>query len=229
LGFIVNDHTKIIDDMDGWLKGQPVPSCDQIVKDWGNAFYMYRRRWDDPSSTTQLTINNVRDDAVLFDIRQRCISNFGFAIPCKELLDVLKKYTPIVEIGAGTGYMTALAREYGVDIIGTDACAETSWFDHASYDPMQLKLPGKTAIRRFRDMNVFCSWPSYSRTWFRQALKAMNIGTVLIFINEDCCADDTAKDYLRDCFLPLDYIYIPSWPFIHDHIEIWRKVRQRAK
>ena len=46
---------------------------------------------------------------------------WGFSIPCAEAIDQISKLSPIVEVGAGSGYWTAMLRAAGIDIIATDA------------------------------------------------------------------------------------------------------------
>lgn len=224
----MNEDHETIKCMHNWLNGEPVMSYDNILTHWGDDFEMYRLRWDKPPRLRTLE-SNIKRDALLFEVRYDWINKFGFAIPCAELLDLLKAYEPIVEIGAGSGYLTCLARNHGVDIIGTDTRSETHWFSHAAYDTHQLCVPGKTAVRRFSDMNVFCSWPSLSKTWFRQALKAMRIGQKIIVIEESCCAEETAWEYLETCFVKEKRLYIPSWPYMHDSVGVYRKRLQKAK
>ena len=219
------DQNQIVTDMEGWLNSHPVPSYREIIRKWGNEFITYRLRM----SREDYSIPKIDYGGVLFNLRDKCIQKFGFSIPCLELLDVLEQYQPLVEIGAGTGFITALAKNHGIDIIGTDPRCEKHWFDHGLYDHDQIEFQGKTAVRHFSDRNVFCSWPSYQRTWFRQALKAMKIGCTLIIVDEDCCAEDTAKEYLQKCFECKETIFIPSWPMIHDQVYVYRKVRQNPK
>lgn len=45
---------------------------------------------------------------------------YAWAIPNNKALDILKHYSPIVEIGSGKGYWASLLRRQGVDIICYD-------------------------------------------------------------------------------------------------------------
>ena len=44
----------------------------------------------------------------------------GYGIPSDDALDVAARYGPIVEVGAGTGYWTAMLRERRVDVVAYD-------------------------------------------------------------------------------------------------------------
>lgn len=216
-----HESLTIIDAMHNWLSGEPVWTHKQIITRWPN-LEMYRARW----MRNDFALKNLDKQ---FDLRFDYIKQFGFMIPCAELLDKLGEMSPIIEIGAGSGYMTALMRHRGIDVIGTNPTkGETYGFKLASYDHNQLSLQGKSAVRRFRDRTVFCSWPSLNETWFRQALQTMHIGQHLIVIREDACAEDTAWAYIDKCFT-MEYLEIPTFDFINDIALVGIKKRQVKK
>src|SRR5580765_6192945 len=49
--------------------------------------------------------------------RKAFVRDWGFSIPCAEAVEALRPLAPLVEIGAGAGYWTALLRAAGVDIV----------------------------------------------------------------------------------------------------------------
>src|SRR5215469_4662144 len=49
---------------------------------------------------------------------------FSYVLPEPHLLEVVRRYSPLVELGAGTGYWAYLLRMVGADIIA---------YDHAPY------------------------------------------------------------------------------------------------
>jgi hypothetical protein len=203
-----NDRELIIGTMHRWLNGEPVWSHTEILQHWGREFLMYRTAWANDEAPIP---RNYERSIGMYELRDEAISEFGFCIPCRELLDALEKHQPIIEIGAGTGYMTALMRKRGIDVIGSDPGPGHGKFTLAVHDPAQLKLPGKTAVRRYRDRTVFCSWPSLNHTWFRQALRAMRIGQHAIVVEEDACSEESTWDYRDASFDPDgDWIDLPS-------------------
>lgn len=214
----------ILTAMGRWTVGDPVPSHDEIIAQWGPSFLMYRRAWSLP--------NRQRDDMTTIgaahEVRRDVVAEFGFPLPSRELVTALADHQPIVEIGAGSGFMTAVMRANGIDAIGTDPVLDYLQLKHGRFDPLQQRIAGKTAVRRYRDRTVFCSWPSLDHTWFRQALRAMRIGQRIIMIMEDSCADQTAWVYRDACFERESMIPIPAWPFMNDDCAIWIKKRHRA-
>jgi hypothetical protein len=219
------DH-HIIETMREWAQGEPVWSYDEIIRHWGSQFVMYRLLWDDPDPLVRTgEVERIRET---YDLRTRAINEFGFSIPCKELLDALALHQPIVEVGAGSGFMTALMRHRGIDVVGTDSGSGHSWITLKRWDPEQVEMSGKRAVRHYRDRNVFCSWPSLSETWFRQALRAMRIGRKAIIVEEDACAEQSTWDYREAAFDLTTNIKVPAWPMLNDRAAVWTKKREAS-
>jgi hypothetical protein len=71
-----------------------------------------------------------------FRLRDEYIPKFGFAIPDRAAIEVLKHYAPLVEVGAGSGYWSYELLKAGVDVIATE--------------------PGTGQYRVFREPDVSC-------------------------------------------------------------------------
>jgi hypothetical protein len=206
------------------LCGNPILSYDEFIRTYGREFIMYRTAWGMEGyshAPVELTIQRHMQ-------RDLFIREYGFAIPCKDIFDQMLELGPMVDIGAGSGYLTSLARLAGVDIIGTDIQGGINKyrFTVARWDQAQVKMAGKTAVRHYRDRSVFCSWPTYDHTWFRQALRAMRIGQRLLVILEDACSNDDGFDYLSGCFEQEKLINIPAWNGLNDRCLLYVKKRQ---
>jgi hypothetical protein len=217
----------VIDTMKRWLDGEPVWPYAKILEVWGPDFEMYRL-----NMFTARGLENMKQAmgriVLMSELRNQWIEQFGFAIPCAELLDELAKAEHVVEVGAGTGYMTRLMRNRGIEVIGSDSGDNFYKFKLGAFDDRQVRAQGKTMVRRHRDSTVFCSWPSLKETWFRQMLKAMQIGQRLAVIREDACAEDSAWDYLDACFEEEKLITIPAFMHMNDYASVHVKKRQRA-
>lgn len=226
MNFDINEKQRdlIIGTMERWLGGEPVWPLDRVLKKWGRGFENYRVAW----RRGDYGLSQLDDHMKLFMLRDQWTEKFGFAIPCKELIEVCRKHAPILDVGAGTGYMTKLMRNAGIDVTGTDAFKFSYGWQCGIYDDKQKTITAKAAIRAAKNRpTVFCSWPTYDHTWFRQALKAMNIGQRLIVVRESATADESAWAYLDKCFAEEETIQIPCWPHMHDCCEVWVKKRQR--
>ncbi len=216
----------VIAEMRSWLNGTAVPSYADIVQRWGNDFLMYRDAWELPGLGYAAQLQNY---AEMFRLREeQAIPEFGFSIPCAEVLGALQAYQPILEVGAGTGYWTALMRQRSIDVIGTDPDDQGWWERVGQYDSQQIKLGARQALQRWPERTVFCSWPSYKETWFLQTLRVMQVGRYLILIEEDSCADDKTWKYRDRNFELLTPIKVPAWPGMNDRCGVWRRERNHA-
>jgi hypothetical protein len=210
----------VIDTMEAWLSGEPVWPYSRIIEVWGKDFECwYTGRW---------SLSFAMD---IYYTRQEWIRRFGFAIPCAELLDELAHYSHVVDVGAGSGYMTKLMRLRGINAVGSDfdVRGQSQYsFRIADHDPDQVTgTEAKTMARRFPDATIFCSWPSYDETWFLQLLRAMRVGQRLVVIRESACASDDAWEYLDKCFVKERTIALPVFPLIRDFAGVYLKKRNR--
>jgi hypothetical protein len=223
-GYIAKRGRPVCEAMSYWLSGDvPVPSLAE-----------FRARFGWGERDFRGPIAPFFEAAALIEERTDFVEEFGFAVPTREALDCLAGFSPLLEIGAGSGAWTRLLAMRGANIIATDPGEETfiligmgqrqrrgRWEKH--YHPI-LPLEGKRAVRRWPDRNVFCSWPSLNQTWLRQAARAMRRGRALIVVREDAAADDRTWDYIESAFRPAGApLRLPNWHFLHDWLEAWVK------
>jgi hypothetical protein len=227
--------TPIVDAMRDWLAGDvPVPSLAEYLDRFGQTHRDHLRRWREP-------LPSFPDFSGLLIEREKFVSEFGFAVPTCEALDRICGFSPLLEIGAGSGAWARLLAIRGADIIATDPVVErfSEAWGKSKYHPV-LPLAGKTAVRRWPERNVFCSWPSLSQTWLRQAARAMLPGRALLVVREDATADERTWNYVEHHFKPSatyaqpadrqwidNSIELPNWYALHDRLEVWIKKTRR--
>jgi hypothetical protein len=223
------DLPDVLGTVERWVRGdEAVWRYQRCIEEWGWDFEMYRKRWRREDRGENLTPFARTVD--MYFLRDQFVKRFGFMLPCAEVLDELQKAKLVVEIGAGTGYMTRILRNRGINVIGSDPqLAYHHVLDHALHDDKQVIAQGKTMVRRYPDATIFCSWPSLGDTWYRQALKAMRVGQRIVSVMEDSCAEQTARDYFGDCFDIEKLIDIPTFEFMNDFVYVAVKKRHRAK
>ena len=206
-------------EMRRWLNGDRVLSLAEQFKKFGPQYrdHLHGRR-DSPFNTMESTVQTLRE-------RDLFIAEFGFAVPSREVIDLMLGYSPLIEIGAGSGAWSKLLKDRGAHIIATDPKREQYAFDHGRYIPL-MPLQGKTAVRRWPDRNVLCVWPSLNETWLRQAARAMRPGRILFVVREDTCAEDSTWNYIAGAFRQIASHELLSWHFMHDRFEAWVKKRK---
>jgi hypothetical protein len=98
--------------------------------------------------------------------RQSLIGQYAFAIPTAETLDIVARYSPLVEIGAGSGYWAMCLSSSGADIIAYDLfppggdpfnISSRNWQFRKSYFDV-LKGDDKAAASH-SDRTLFLCWP----------------------------------------------------------------------
>lgn len=145
-------------------------------------------------------------------------SKFTFAIPTFELLQVITKYQPILEIGAGSGFWAALLKKNNCDIIATTINDEYHPFPE-KFTEIE-KLPAIDAVKKYPDRTVFCSWPSIG-TWTEETLP--HIKKRLILISENATASDKFYDTLSEDFKQIEEHKIPEWFGIRDKFSVFER------
>ena len=212
----------VIGTVERWVRGDEATwRYARCLEDWGPDFEMYRKNWN----TSLMLRGGIAHFAALSEMRKDYIRKFGFMLPCAELLDELQTARLVVEVGAGTGYMTKIMRHRRINVIGSDP--GIGYFKkHGIYDPSQIVAQGKTMVRRYPKALVFCSWPSLGETWFRQMLKAMRVGQRLVTVLEDSCCEETAREYFDACFETERLIDIPAFQHMNDIVYVAVKKRQ---
>lgn len=102
------------------------------------------------------------------------------------------RYSPIVEIGAGTGYWARLASQAGTDIVAHDADPERE----PKYFP--VKRGGPSMAQRHHRRTLLLCWPPRNEPMASECLSAYT-GSTVIYIGEPsgATADDTFHDMLE--------------------------------
>lgn len=95
---------------------------------------------------------------------------YSYVVPTDDLLRVLGRYQPIVELGAGTGYWARLLRDRGIDIVAYDIrplhCGRTNRYHPGKREWTTIIEGDVASISRHSDRTLFVCWPPvYSELW----------------------------------------------------------------
>ena len=160
--------------------------------------------------------------------RKAFIRKWGFSIPCSEAVDALRPLSPLVEIGAGTGYWSALLRNAGLDIVATDlqACGRIGYgFDLGRHGQLEA-LAAPEAVRHYPSRSVFCSWPSEGEPWAFEAAQEIAVGFHLALIGDGpggITGTPGLHQLLAEAFEIVAKVEIPQFPRVYDCLTIYRR------
>jgi hypothetical protein len=102
--------------------------------------------------------------------RQGLARRFSYVLPKPRLLEVVRRHSPLVELGAGTGYWTYLLRQMGVDVVAYDSAPLDGSREnryHPGVTPWSEVIAGDLPVlSRHGDRSLFLCWPpTYSALW----------------------------------------------------------------
>lgn len=128
-------------------------------------------------------------------------TRFSWAALTKEninlLLDLLPSQ-PILEVGAGVGWLAYWLNKHGVNIIPTDAMYWSKKHDYREAPVNIERLSASAAIKKYNDIEtILCCWPPYKSRWPNIIQKNwLNMERTMLFIGEEygCTAQNKFFD-----------------------------------
>ena len=157
--------------------------------------------------------------------RRELTKKYSWAVPNEEAIRIITKYSPIIEIGAGTGFWAMLLIKRGVDIISFDLYPFKKNLYHNITQWFPIKKGTYMVLKNHPKRNLFLCWPPYNNNIALECLKWFK-GKFLIYIGEDirgCNATDGFFKKLERDFILIQKIKIPQWWRVHDNLTIWEK------
>ncbi|HZZ31751.1 MAG TPA: hypothetical protein VFE10_07120, partial [Phenylobacterium sp.] len=163
----------------------------------------------------------------LREARQAFVRQWGFSLPCREAVTALRGFGPILEVGAGTGFWTAVMRAAGHHMIATDLAAGLSPYGFCVSRHAEVEqLSAVDAVRKYPDRDLFCSWPSENEPWAAEAVGELRSGRKLALILDDrgtITGDDNLRRVLAEQCRALEMIEIPRFPGLHDRMRLFER------
>lgn len=166
-----------------------------------------------------------------FYLRTKTIPKFSFAIPTAHVLSSISKYSPILEVGSGTGYWAYELSKLKVDIIATDPEPYSDIYlekdiTPSSWTSVQQINACDAIFEHGKGRVLMMCWPSLEVSWPKEALIQYRVlsGRALIYIGEGdggCTADDEFHEILSQDWLLTKQIEMRQWQGIHDNCYIY--------
>jgi hypothetical protein len=172
----------------------------------------------------------------LSERRRELASLYSWAIPTDAALDVLARYAPLVECGAGMGYWAALLRTRGVDVIACDLAPPGSkgrnrYHSRGRRPWTEIQRSASVAaVRRHAGRSLVLCWPPYEDDAASYAVLRAYRGDVIVYIGEpDEGATGSVRFHreLRLNWTPIEALELPHWPRLRDRVVVYRRNPER--
>lgn len=155
-----------------------------------------------------------------WDVRSLCQSRYAWAIPDEDAVQLIARYSPIVEVGAGTGYWAWMISQVGGEIECFDNYS--SHVDkHGLWYPVRF---GGSETADTKD-SLFLCWPPYNSCFAYNCIRNHR-GKHVIYIgegHEGCTADNNFHEYLIAHYTRIESYQHPRWEGIYDTLTIWER------
>lgn len=159
-------------------------------------------------------------------VRHPLVFKYSWAIPNNEALKTIKEYSPVIELGAGSGYWAHLLSKLGANIIAFDnyADADTPYaFTHYWMKPINKD---EACIDEHPHRTLLLCWPDPRSEAASKALKRY-LGKYVIYIGPPNCkyvADSSFFSMLASNFKLIQKVAIPQWPGINDALFVFERL-----
>jgi len=166
------------------------------------------------------------EDAIMEMLKARrpLCRQYSFAIPTIEAVEALISISPLVEIGAGTGYWTMLVSQSGGDITAYDkkpSKGNKYAFTHTHTEVFQGDESVLSSIdKRF---SLFLCWPNYDNDFAYNCLRRFK-GNTLAYAGEargGCTANDKFFELLEVEWTLSKHVSLPQWFGINDSLFLY--------
>jgi hypothetical protein len=204
----------------------------QLENPYLDEFESIMPEWRVPPHLRKLTMER-------YMARQRMVARYAWAIPTTEAIELLLRFAPLVEMGAGTGYWAWLVRQAGGDILAFDRYPppdrRNRW--HAGERQWTEVLPGgPRRLTRHPGRTLLLCWPPQDEPMAQQCLQVYE-GQTLIYAGElnepdldgrELPAGPSASARLShpfDGWTVAEALELPRWESVNDRLFVLRRTK----
>jgi hypothetical protein len=160
--------------------------------------------------------------------RQSLVRRFSWAIPDEDALQAIIKLSPLIEIGAGAGYWTALLRMRGADVVAYDPSPAESGKNDYVYKSKSwgVVLEGSESAAAYHpERTLILCWPPEATEMAINALRAYR-GSRLVYIGEappGCTANRSFHEELKEKWILEQALKLKRWDLIYDSVFVYKR------
>lgn len=153
--------------------------------------------------------------------RERWVQHYAWAFPTREVVEEISEYSPLVEIGAGTGYWKYLLEQVGADVEAFDKnVPDDLWAD------VQEGTSEVLEDESYDDRALFLCWPPYDSPLALDSLKAYG-GSTIVYIGESAGGCNASQEFFElideGDWEQTKTLTIPVWEGVHDRVYIYQR------
>ena len=155
--------------------------------------------------------------------RMQFIRTFGFAVPTRAAIRLISRYSPILEVGAGTGYWAMELAQAGVNIAATDP-TPGMYLEGSSLWSRIDQIGGTEALDKYPGRNLLICWPEMA-AWPGDVVNECS-SKHIIYVGEPrngCTGNGRMFEILEKRYLLEEGLEIPRFSRIRDRLEVWRR------
>lgn len=173
----------------------------------------------------RLYSNRLLEEEFFVRLREK----YAYSAPSPKLLQLISDHSPLVEIGAGNGYLASLLRAMGTDIVALDAFPVEegkNWFFHTSFLGLPTKKgrswtevnKGEAAnLGNYSDRTLLLCWPP-KNSMATDSLVYFQGKKIILIANKSCCAEAKFYDLLEKNWLLQLAVETDSWSMCHTEV-----------
>lgn len=180
-----------------------------------------------------MNLNEEQLAALLLDCRHDLVSDYSFTIPYYDILTKVASHSPIVEVGAGSGYWARCLSEIGADVIAYDSFPpgeqspwewynSNSWFDETWYG---ITRGDDSSASHHPDRTLLLAWPMPMNPMAYNALSNYKDagGSTVIYIGDPHPASSGDEYFYQLLYQhrEIEKIDLYGWPGINEKLLIY--------
>jgi len=171
--------------------------------------------------------------SILLEVRDSLVTEYSFTIPYYDILKRISFFSPVVEIGAGSGYWARCLSKMGVDVVAYDILPPgenlpwewqrcNSWFDDSWYNIIE----GDERVASLHsDRALFLAWPMPMSPMAYNALHNYKKagGKTVIYIGDPHPASSGDENFYEMLFAQkkIEEVDLYGWPGIREKLLIY--------
>jgi hypothetical protein len=183
---------------------------------------------DDPEKHIDYSSGKYTHCSCSYHYRRVLAEKYSYAIPNEEAIREVVRLSPIVEIGAGTGYWASLINSAGGVVVAYDKAPVNSKIKNYykfTDQHFRVKRGGPSVLSRYPDHTLLLCWPPYGKPMAKDCLNLYK-GNTVVYVGEGdsgCTGDEKFHDALEAEWVLKKEIDIPQWSGIHDTMMIYTR------